>query len=55
MNWSEVVRKAVIMAEMTGYITFDQLNELIPPKMEPEDVEAILSALSDRDIRIAEE
>jgi RNA polymerase primary sigma factor len=55
MDWTEVVRKAVIMAETAGYITFDQLNELIPHNVEPEDVEAIMTALSDRDIWIAEE
>ncbi|MBR0853440.1 RNA polymerase sigma factor region1.1 domain-containing protein [Bradyrhizobium liaoningense] len=56
MDWSEVVRKAVILAEKTGYVTFDQLNELMPStKAEPEDIEAVLAALSDRDIRIEEE
>ncbi|MCP3466835.1 MULTISPECIES: RNA polymerase sigma factor region1.1 domain-containing protein [unclassified Bradyrhizobium] len=55
MDWSEVVRKAAILAEKTGHITFDQLNELIPSKMEPEDVEALLTALSEQGIWIAEE
>jgi len=32
-----------------GYVTFDQLNELIPSaKAEPEDIEAILTASSER-------
>jgi RNA polymerase primary sigma factor len=56
MDWSEVVRNAEILAEKTGYVTFDQLNELLPStKAEPEDVEAILNALSERGIWIAEE
>ncbi|MCP3386732.1 MULTISPECIES: RNA polymerase sigma factor region1.1 domain-containing protein [unclassified Bradyrhizobium] len=56
MDWSEVVRKAVILAEKTGYVTFDQLNELLPSaKVEPKDIEAILTALSERGIWIAEE
>lgn len=56
MDWSEVVRKAAILAEKTGYVTFDQLNELIPStEAEPEDIEAVLTALSDRGIRIEEE
>ena len=56
MDWSEVVRRAVILAEKTGYVTFDQLNELMPStKAGPEDIEAVLIALSDRDIRIEEE
>ncbi|MDA9399811.1 RNA polymerase sigma factor region1.1 domain-containing protein [Bradyrhizobium sp. CCBAU 45389] len=56
MDWSEVVRKAAILAEKTGYITFDQLNELMPStEAEPEDIEAILTALSERGIWIEEE
>jgi RNA polymerase primary sigma factor len=56
MDWSEVVRKAVILAEKNGYVTFDQLNALMPStETEPEDVEAVFTALSDRDIRIEEE
>ncbi|WP_431205343.1 RNA polymerase sigma factor region1.1 domain-containing protein [Bradyrhizobium betae] len=56
MDWTEVVRKAAILAEKTGYVTFDQLNELMPStKTEPEDIEAVLAALSDRGIWITEE
>jgi RNA polymerase primary sigma factor len=56
MDWSEVVRKAALLAERTGYVTFDQLNALLPStKAEPEDIEEILTALSDLGIWIAEE
>jgi sigma-70-like protein len=55
VDWSEVVRKAAILAKRTGHVTFDQLNELIPSKMEPEDIEALLTALSYQGIWIAEE
>jgi hypothetical protein len=44
MDWSETVRKAAIIAEATGHITFDQLNELVPAKTESEDIEALMSA-----------
>jgi Sigma-70 factor, region 1.1 len=54
MDRSEVVRKLMIVAERNGYITFDELNALIPDPT-AEDVEAILMALSDRDVWIAEE
>jgi RNA polymerase primary sigma factor len=51
-----VVRKAAILAEKTGYVTFDQLNELMPSTtIEPEDIEAVLTALGDQGIWIAEE
>jgi hypothetical protein len=52
MDWSETVRKAAIMAEATGHITFNQLNELVPPKIEPEDIESLISALSAKGIWI---
>lgn len=55
MDWSEVVRKAVILAEKTGYLTFDQLNALIPSTIAPEDIEAIMTDLSNQGIWIAEE
>jgi len=56
MDWSEVVRKAVLLAEKTGYVTFDQLNELMPStQANPQDIEAIMTALSERGIWIAEE
>jgi RNA polymerase primary sigma factor len=55
MDWSEVVRKAMILAEKAGYLTFDQLNELIPSSIAPEDIEAIVTDLSNQGIWIAEE
>ncbi|WP_456623526.1 MULTISPECIES: RNA polymerase sigma factor region1.1 domain-containing protein [unclassified Bradyrhizobium] len=56
MDWPEVVRQAALLAEKTGYVTFHQLNELMPStKTEPEDIEAVLAALSERGIRIEEE
>ncbi|RXH05971.1 RNA polymerase subunit sigma-70 [Bradyrhizobium vignae] len=47
---------SAVLAEKTGYVTFHQLNELIPSaKAEAEDIEAILTASSERGIWIAEE
>src|SRR5262245_12822854 len=43
MDWSEFIRKAEIIAEKNGHITFDELNAMIPSSsIAPEDVEAIL-------------
>jgi hypothetical protein len=41
MDWSETVRKAAIIAEATGHITFDQLNDPVPPRTEPEKIETL--------------
>jgi len=50
MDWSETIRKAVILAEAKGYITFDELNQIISPKLQSEDIESLMSALSDKGI-----
>jgi len=55
MDWSETVRKAAVLAEATGHITFDQLSDLIPPKTESADIEVLMSALSAQGIWIADE
>ncbi|WP_079544301.1 RNA polymerase sigma factor region1.1 domain-containing protein [Bradyrhizobium lablabi] len=56
MKLAELIRRAIEMAEPTGTITFNQLNDLVPSdQVGPEDIEALLSALSDADIRLVEE
>ena len=55
MDWSETIRNATIIAEAAGHITFDQLNDLIPPETESADIEALMSALSAQGIWIANE
>jgi Sigma-70 factor, region 1.1 len=56
MKLAELIRRAIAVAEPTGTITFDQFNDLAPSnRLEPEDIEAILSALSDADIQLVEE
>jgi hypothetical protein len=56
MTLAELIRRAIEVAEPTGTITFDQLNKLAPSyQIEPEDIEALLSALSDADIQLVEE
>jgi hypothetical protein len=56
MDWSQVVKKAVALSDGSGYLTFDQVNGLItePRKAEPEDVEALLTALNKNGIRVVE-
>jgi Sigma-70 factor, region 1.1 len=51
MEWSEIVRKLIIVGKAQGYVTFDQLNELIPAgDVRPEEIEALLTILQDRGI-----
>lgn len=55
MDWSETMRKAVILAEAKGYVTFDELNQILPPNLRSEDIESLMSALNDQGISIQEE
>ncbi|WP_375785578.1 RNA polymerase sigma factor region1.1 domain-containing protein [Bradyrhizobium sp. Pha-3] len=55
MDWSETMRKAAILAEAKGYVTFDELNRILPPNLRSEDIESLISALSDQGIWIQEE
>jgi NADH pyrophosphatase NudC (nudix superfamily) len=55
MDWSETIRRAAILAEENGYITFDQLNDLILSSVKSEDVESLMNQLHAQDIQIAAE
>ena len=57
MDLSAVIRKAIEIGAQHGFVTFDQLNELMPSsadRFEPEAIEALLEALSDRGIDVRE-
>jgi hypothetical protein len=55
MDRNEIIRKAIEIGRQTGFITFDQLNELCPEKIEPEDIEALMAALNNEGIQITDE
>ena len=47
MNLSAIIRRAIEIGERHGFITFDQINELVPSsayRFEPEAIEALLDA-----------
>ena len=56
MDLSAIIRRAVEIGKQHGFITFDQLNDLLPTSAElgPEVIEALLNALSDRGIDVRE-
>ena len=57
MNLQAIIRAAIEIGEQPGFITFDQLNELIlshTDRFEAEDIEALLGALSARGINVTE-
>jgi hypothetical protein len=55
MDWSETMRKVAALAAYKGYVTVDELNQVIPPTLQSEDIEDLMSALSDAGIWIQEE
>ena len=57
MDLSAIIRRAIEIGHRHGFITFDQINELMPSsahRFEPEAIEALLDALSDRGIDVRE-
>ncbi len=55
MDILRVMRKAIEFGERSGFVTFDQINELLPSdQTNPEDIEALYEALSARGINVTE-
>ena len=55
MRQRDMIRMALELGRPTGVITFDELNELLPSATtEPEDIEAVMQALSDEGIILVE-
>ena len=57
MDLSAIIRRAVEIGDQHGFITFDQINELLPSsahRLEPEAIKSLLNALSDRGIDVRE-
>jgi len=49
-------QRIIELGRQRGFVTFDQLNELLPSDTtEPEDIEAIMQALSDEGINIVDD
>jgi hypothetical protein len=55
MDLSAIIRTAIEIGEQRGFITFDQINELMPSRnTDAEDIEALFDALSDHGIDVRE-
>jgi len=56
MGLQEIIRKAIEIGNRTGFITFDQLNEICDGNsLGPEDVEAVMVALSEAEINVTDD
>jgi hypothetical protein len=55
MDWSETVRKAAILAQEKGYITFYELDQILPRTVQsPKEIESLLTVLNEEGIRVEE-
>ena len=56
MPESDIIRKAVELGRQKGFVTFDELNRLLPSTTTtPEEIEAVMAALSDEGINVVED
>ncbi|QIG93865.1 MULTISPECIES: ClpX C4-type zinc finger protein [unclassified Bradyrhizobium] len=54
MDLQTIIQAARRISGRSGFITFDQLNELCPKGLSADDVEALLGALKSEGIRLAD-
>jgi hypothetical protein len=56
MQLGEIIRKAIELGRMHGFVTFDQLNALCPSDRTAtaEDIEAVMTALGNEGINVIE-
>ena len=51
-----MIQKVIELGRLKGFVTFDQLNELLPSATtEPEDIEVLMEALRDEGIDLIDE
>ena len=60
MSRSDVIRKAIELGRDKGFVTFNELNELLnelwpSTTIAPEDIEDLMTALSEEGINVVED
>ena len=56
MKLPDIIRAAIEIGHRSGFVTFDQLNELVPSTTTgPEEIEALMQALSDEGIDVRDD
>ncbi|OAF12672.1 RNA polymerase subunit sigma-70 [Bradyrhizobium centrolobii] len=56
MRRQQMIQRIIELSRRTGFVTFEQLNELLPSATtEPEDIEAVMQALSDEGINLIDD
>ena len=56
MKLEEIIRAAIEIGRRNGFVTFDQLDELLPSATNaPEDIEDLMNALKDEGINVRDD
>jgi ClpX C4-type zinc finger/Sigma-70 factor, region 1.1 len=55
MELRDVIGRAIEIGSKTGFITFDQLNDVCPTDLAPQYIEAVMEALSKEGIDVTDE
>ncbi len=55
MDMKEIIQAAIETGRPTGFITFDQLNELCPMELGPLALETLMAALIDEGIQVTDD
>ena len=56
MQRSGIIRKAIALGRQRGFVTFDELDELLPSaRTAAEDIEAVMTAPGDEGIHLVED
>jgi RNA polymerase primary sigma factor len=52
MDFSETIKMLLHLAQEHGYITYDDINDVLPDNLSPDDLDALLSKLRSLDVEI---
>jgi hypothetical protein len=55
MKLPEIIRTAIEIGHRSGFVTFDQLNELLPSTTTGPEIKALMQALSDEGIDVRDD
>jgi hypothetical protein len=54
MKLQEIIRRAIEIGSRTGFISFDQLDELCPKELGPLHIETLMAALNNEGIQVTD-
>jgi len=52
VDWTETIKTLLHLAQEHGYVTYDDINDVLPDNLSPDDLDALLSKLRGLDVEI---